>query len=58
LEKDLLLRHIVAFSGEFPDYSIIAGNPAQVVGTTKKKDQEFLDKNPDLKKSYYDSEFV
>jgi len=56
--KGSIVAAYSSVSGEFPDYSIIAGNPAQVVGTTKKKDQEFLDKNPDLKKSYYDSEFV
>lgn len=43
-------------SGEFPDYSIIAGNPAKVVGTTKKIDQVLMEKHPELKKSYYDQE--
>lgn len=39
--------------GDFPDYSIISGNPAIVVGDTRKKDQLFLDQNPELKKSYH-----
>lgn len=43
-------------SGDFPDYSIIAGNPAKVVGNTKKIDKLFLDKHPDLKASYYEQE--
>jgi acetyltransferase-like isoleucine patch superfamily enzyme len=43
-------------SGVFPDYSLIAGNPAKVVGTTKKLDQIMLEKYPELRKSYYDQE--
>jgi len=43
-------------SGEFPDYAMIAGNPAKVVGTTKKIDQILLEKYPELRKSYYDQE--
>ena len=46
---------VSAFSlvkGEFPDFSIIAGNPAVVVGSTLKKDEEFLSKHPDLKEMY------
>ncbi len=43
-------------SGHFPDYSIISGNPAKVVGTTKKIDNIFLQKHPELKKSYYEKD--
>jgi acetyltransferase-like isoleucine patch superfamily enzyme len=43
-------------SGHFPDYSIISGNPAKVVGTTKKIDQILLQKHPELKKSYYEQD--
>lgn len=43
-------------SGTFPDYSIIAGNPAKVVGTTKRIDKLFLDKHPDLKDTYYEQD--
>ena len=42
--------------GNFPDYSIIAGNPAKVVGNTKDKDNEFLEKYPQLRTYYYDKE--
>jgi len=48
---------IAAYSlvkGSFPDYSIIAGSPAKVVGNTKNKDQEFLEKHPELRAYYYD----
>ena len=39
--------------GEFPDFAIIAGNPAKVIGDTREKDQGYLEKYPELKK-YYD----
>lgn len=38
--------------GDFPDFAIIAGNPAKVVGDTRDKDQEWLEKHPELKKFY------
>ena len=47
---------IAAFSyidGEFPDYSIIKGNPAKIIGSTKDVDNQFLKRYPDLNKSYY-----
>ena len=40
--------------GNFPDYSIIVGNPAKVVGNTKDKDNDFLEKHPELRAYYYD----
>lgn len=39
--------------GHFPDFSIIAGNPAKVVGNTKDKDKSFLNDFPELI-PYYD----
>jgi acetyltransferase-like isoleucine patch superfamily enzyme len=41
-------------SGHFPDYSIISGNPAKIVGSTKKIDAIFLENHPELNNSYYD----
>ncbi|MFT4694875.1 MAG: acetyltransferase-like isoleucine patch superfamily enzyme [Urechidicola sp.] len=38
--------------GQFPDFSIIAGNPAIIIGDTREKDEEFFNKNPELKKNY------
>jgi len=38
--------------GEFPDFAIIAGNPAQIVGDTRDGDKKFLDNNPELMKYY------
>lgn len=39
-------------SGEFPDFAIITGNPAVVVGDTRKRDNEMLEKHPELM-AYY-----
>jgi acetyltransferase-like isoleucine patch superfamily enzyme len=38
--------------GEFPDFAIIAGNPAKVVGDTRKMDEKFLAEYPELQ-AYY-----
>ena len=38
--------------GEFPDFSIIAGNPATVVGSTKTTDERILTQNPELTDFY------
>lgn len=38
--------------GDFPDFSIIKGNPAEVVGSTKELDEQYLQDNPDLKVIY------
>ena len=38
--------------GNFPDFSIIKGNPAKVVGDTRDLDTEYLKENPELEKYY------
>lgn len=38
--------------GDFPDFAIIAGNPAKVVGDTRDKDKEWLEKHPELTNYY------
>jgi acetyltransferase-like isoleucine patch superfamily enzyme len=38
--------------GEFPDFSIIAGNPAIVIGDTRTLDEPLLHANPLLKANY------
>ena len=46
---------VSAFSlvkGDFPDFSIIAGNPAVVIGTTKEKDEDFFNNHPELRANY------
>ena len=39
--------------GEFPDFAIIGGNPAKIIGDTREKDYELLKKYPELN-DYYD----
>ncbi len=36
----------------FPDFAIIAGNPAKVIGDTRRLDTPFLEQYPELKKHY------
>lgn len=38
--------------GEYPDFTVIKGNPAQATGDIRKMDQRILDKHPELK-AYY-----
>lgn len=39
--------------GDFPDYSIIKGQPATVVGSTQDVDKDILSKKPELQQYYY-----
>ena len=48
---------VSAFSfvkGDFPDYSILRGQPARVIGSTKDIDAVFLEKYPEYLEFYYD----
>jgi len=38
--------------GTFPDFSILKGNPAKIVGNTKEKDNKMLEDHPDLRPFY------
>jgi acetyltransferase-like isoleucine patch superfamily enzyme len=38
--------------GSFPDFAIISGNPAKVVGDTRELDKKYLDENPELNEYY------
>ncbi|MDA9893976.1 acyltransferase [bacterium] len=38
--------------GNFPDFSIIAGNPAKIVGDTRNLDEKYLKNHPELKPKY------
>lgn len=40
--------------GDFPDFSIIGGTPAKVIGDTRELDAAYLEKHPELRK-YYDN---
>ena len=46
---------VSAFSlvkGEFPDFAIIQGNPATIVGDTRELDRHYLEQHPELSDSY------
>lgn len=40
-----------------PDYSIVSGNPAEIIGDTRKLDRKYL-KNPGVQQTYYDKAVV
>lgn len=44
-------------SGNFPDYSVIVGNPAKIVGDTKSIDKKLFLEGVDFK-NYYDKELI
>jgi len=46
--KGCIVKAYSYVRGDFPDFSIIAGNPAKVVGDTRTSDLEILNKNPEL----------
>ena len=49
--KGCLISAYSFVSGDFPDFSIIKGNPAVVVGNTKDLDKSYL-QDPEIKKYY------
>ena len=38
--------------GDYPDFSIISGNPAKVIGDVREKDNEWIISHPELQKTY------
>lgn len=50
--KGCLISAYSYVKGDFPDFSIISGNPAKITGDTRSLDKPFLDSNPDLEKFY------
>lgn len=52
--KGSLIAAYSYISGAFPDFSILRGNPAKVIGSTKDIDQLYLRDNPDLN-AYYNA---
>lgn len=52
--KGCIIKAYSFLKGDFPDYSIIEGNPAIVIGTTKDIDNKILTNSPELKQYYYD----
>ena len=39
-------------TGDFPDFSIIQGNPAKRIGDTRDRDKKYLKENPQLVEHY------
>jgi acetyltransferase-like isoleucine patch superfamily enzyme len=50
--KGCIVKAFSFVKGSFPDFSVIAGNPATVVGDTRILDKEFLAANPELRVFY------
>jgi acetyltransferase-like isoleucine patch superfamily enzyme len=48
----IICAHSYVKSGIYPDFAILSGNPAQLVGDTRNMDRQFLENNPQLKKFY------
>jgi len=42
-------------SGHFPDYSILRGQPAKIIGNTKERDLRLFEINPKATSTYYES---
>lgn len=50
--KGSLVQSHSLVKGSFPDFSIIAGNPAERIGDTRDLDKKYLEANDVLKKTY------
>ena len=50
--KGCLVAAYSYVKGDFPDFSIISGNPAKIIGDTRTLDAPFLEENPLLKSTY------
>ena len=54
LGKGCIVSAFSYVSGEYPDYSILRGQPAKVIGNTKERDFKILADFPDARNSYYE----
>jgi len=43
--------------GKYPDFSILKGNPAKIVGNTREIDEILLEKYPEIRHKYYLTEY-
>lgn len=50
--KGCLVSAYSYVKGEFPDFSIISGNPAKVIGDTRQLDSKYLVENEELRNYY------
>ena len=54
LGKGTLVQAYSYVKGDFPDFAVIGGNPAKIIGDTRELDEPFLLQHPELK-SHYES---
>lgn len=52
LGKGTLVAAYSYVEGVFPDYAVLKGNPAVVVGNTQKIDEKYLSEDPSLRDNY------
>jgi acetyltransferase-like isoleucine patch superfamily enzyme len=50
--KGSIVTAFAYVEGEFPDFSIISGNPAKIIGDTRQIDKIFLENYPELQILY------
>ena len=51
-QRSIVKAYSYVKSGIYPDFAIIAGNPAKVIGDTRSLDKEYLEQYPTLKRFY------
>jgi len=52
LGRGTLVCAYSAVRGSFPDFAVLAGNPAQVVGDTRERDAPWLARHPEMAEAY------
>ena len=55
LGKGCIVSAYSYVSGKFPDYSILRGQPAKLIGNTKERDLRLFEMNPKATSTYYES---
>jgi len=52
LGRGTLVRAGSVVRGEFPDFAVLDGRPAQVVGDARQRDEALLQRHPELRAHY------
>jgi acetyltransferase-like isoleucine patch superfamily enzyme len=52
LGRGTVVRAGSVVRGEFPEFAVLGGNPAQVVGDAREADRRWLDRHPELRADY------
>jgi len=53
LGKGTIVSAFSFVNGDFPDFAILRGQPARVIGDTRAVDKKLLEKYPELRETYY-----